>query len=106
MGKKDIGLTEDTVKKLVEAIMGCGNVREIILYGSRSIGTFRNFSDIDIALKGDGLTREDLYPILERIEDLYLPYEIDLSIFSRLDYPPLIEDIDRTGLDLVAWLSA
>ena len=98
--KRDIGLTEEEISKLVGVIRECEKVKEIILYGSRAKGTFKKFSDIDMTLKGEGLKREDLYPMLERIDDLYLPYEIDLSIYSDLGYQPLIEEIDRYGLRL------
>lgn len=97
---KDTGLSEETISRLVEEIRRCEKVDKIILYGSRAKGTFKKFSDIDMTLKGDGLKREDLYPILERIDDLYLPYEIDLSIYSDLDYQPLIDEIDRYGVEL------
>ncbi len=96
----DTGLDSVTVGRLVEAIRECEKVTDIILYGSRAKGAYRKFSDIDLTLKGEGLKREDLYPILERIEDLYLPYEIDLSIYSAIDYAPLKEEIDRYGIKL------
>ena len=98
--KRDIGLTEEEISKLVGAIRECEKVGDIILYGSRAKGTFKRFSDIDMTLKGEGWKREDLFPILERIDDLYLPYEIDLSIYSDLDYQPLLEEIDRYGIRL------
>ena len=96
----DTGLSDENIAALVAAIRKCEKVDEIILYGSRAKGNFKKFSDIDITLKGDGLDRKDLFPILELIDDLYLPYEIDLSIYSELDYPPLIEEIDRYGIVL------
>ncbi|MDE7465876.1 MAG: hypothetical protein K2M59_05550 [Muribaculaceae bacterium] len=46
------------------------------------------------------MERSDLYSILERSDDLYLPYEVDLSIYDELDYAPLIEEIDRYGICL------
>lgn len=94
----DTGLSEKDIDSLLEVIRKSGKVEEVILYGSRAKGTFRKFSDIDLTLKGTGLKREDLFPILDEIDDLYLPYEIDLSIYSELDYPPLIEEIDRYGI--------
>lgn len=97
---RDTGLSADTISKLVEEILKCRKVNKIILYGSRAKGTFRTFSDIDITLIGDDLKREELYPILERIDDLYLPYEIDLSIYAEIDYQPLKEEIDRYGVEL------
>lgn len=97
---RDTGLSEEDISRLVGSIRECKKVEDIILYGSRAKGTFKRFSDIDMTLKGEGLKRDDLYPILERIDDLYLPYEIDLSIYSDLDYQPLIDEIDRYGIKL------
>lgn len=97
---RDTGLSEEDISRLVVSIRECKKVEDIILYGSRAKGTFKSFSDIDMTLKGEGLKRDDLYPILERIDDLYLPYEIDLSIYSDLDYQPLIDEIDRYGIKL------
>ena len=96
----DTGLSEEVLSKLLEAIYKCEKVTEVILYGSRAKGGYKEFSDIDLTLKGNDLERGDLYPILERIDDLYLPYEIDLSIYSDLDYEPLIEEIDKFGIRL------
>lgn len=96
----DTGLSEEVVSKLLNTIRECKKVKEVILYGSRAKGTYKEFSDIDMTLKGDDLERIDLYQILERIDDLYLPYEVDLSIYARLDYMPLIEEIDRYGIRL------
>lgn len=96
----DTGLSEEDITKLLNAICSCEKVTEVILYGSRAKGTYKRFSDIDLTLKGDDLDITDLYPILERIDDLYLPYEMDLSIYDQLDYPPLIEEIDNYGIRL------
>lgn len=95
------GLSEEIVSRLIAAIRECGKVTEVILYGSRAKGTYKEFSDIDLTLKGKDMEREDLYPILQRIEDLCLPYELDLSIYASLDYPPLIEEIDKHGIRLL-----
>lgn len=97
----DTGLSEEVISQLVNIIRECKKVTDVIIYGSRAKGTYKEFSDIDITLKGDELERSDLYPILERIDDLYLPYEIDLSIYAQLDYMPLIEEIDKHGIRLI-----
>ena len=96
----DTGLSDEDIAKLTDAIRQCEKFDEIILYGSRAKGNFKKFSDIDLTLKGKGLTRKDLFPMLDRIDDLYLPYEIDLSIYSELDYQPLIDEIDMYGIKL------
>jgi hypothetical protein len=39
-----------------------------------------------------------LYKILDDLDDLLLPYIIDLSIFDHIDDPDLIEHIQRVGV--------
>ncbi len=72
-------------------------VEEAIIYGSRARGTNRVASDIDITLKGNALTYLQLALLDARIDDLYLPYFVDLSLFSMLKNPDLLESIDREG---------
>ena len=73
-------------------------VEQAILYGSRAKGTFRNGSDIDLTLKGDALTHRELGKIDMELDDLLLPYKIDLSLFRQIDNPNLIEHIERVGV--------
>ncbi|MDE6010986.1 MAG: nucleotidyltransferase domain-containing protein [Muribaculaceae bacterium] len=94
------GLTEIELSKLIAAVAETPEVEEIILYGSRARGNHRRFSDIDLTLTGINLERKHLYRILERIDDLYLPYEIDLSILAEIDHPPLLEEIHSEGIRL------
>ena len=54
-------------------------------------------SDIDLTLKGDGLTYLQLALLDERIDDLYLPYFVDLSLYSMLKNPDLLDSIHREG---------
>lgn len=72
-------------------------IEEAIIYGSRARGTNRMASDIDLTLKGDGLTYMQLALLDEKIDDLYLPYFVDLSLFSMLNSPELLESIRREG---------
>lgn len=94
------GITDTELSRLINAITVTPEVDEIILYGSRARGNYRRFSDIDLSLVGATLNRHHLYQILERIEDLFLPYEIDLSILSEIDHPPLLEEISNEGVRL------
>lgn len=35
---------------------------------------------------------------MEELDDLLLPYMIDLSIYAQIDNPALCEQIDRVGM--------
>ena len=73
-------------------------VEKAVLYGSRAKGNYKNGSDIDLTLYGDGLDYEILLKIIGELDDLLLPWTIDLSIFSTLDHIKLREHIERVGV--------
>ena len=100
-----MGLTLPQWQKIAECILQCPAVEDILIYGSRAKGTFRQFSDIDITLKGKELRHTDLFAVYNRIDDLNLPYEIDLSIKEEIDYPPLVEEIENHSVSLLTLLS-
>jgi predicted nucleotidyltransferase len=93
------GLSEDTIQKIRAVLGRYPQVQEAILYGSRAKGTYRNGSDIDLTLRGGtDLTLNVLYKILTDLDDLLLPYTIDLSIFDDISDPDVIEHIQRVGV--------
>lgn len=72
-------------------------VDQAIVYGSRAKGNYRNGSDIDIVLEGRALTFEDLSRIETALDDLMLPWSIDISLLSHIDNPALLDHITRVG---------
>ncbi len=68
------------------------------LYGSRAKGNYRDGSDIDLTLMGDALSHAQLNRIETQIDDLLLPYTIDLSLFEHIDNANLIDHIRRVGV--------
>jgi predicted nucleotidyltransferase len=91
------GLTAQTVEKISGVFMRHPQVEKAVLYGSRAKGNYKNGSDIDLTLFGSGLGYRDLLTMLDELDDLLLPYTIDLSIFSQLTHAGLIDHIQRVG---------
>jgi predicted nucleotidyltransferase len=92
------GLSDSTIQKIHAVLEDHQQVDQAILYGSRAKGNYKNGSDIDLTLRGDELTLNVLFKILEDIDDLLLPYTIDLSIFNDIEDPDVIEHIQRVGV--------
>lgn len=70
-----------------------------MLYGSRAQGNFKNGSDIDLTRFGHPeLTLKLLNRIMDALDDLLLPYTIDLSIFDDLGDVELVEHMQRVGV--------
>lgn len=67
----------------------------------RAMGTFRPGSDIDLTLESDNLSLDRLQEIQMALEELDLPYQIDLSHFESLTNPEFVEHIKRVGVEFV-----
>lgn len=91
------GLTPETIEKINSVFAKYPEVEEVIIYGSRAKGNFRNGSDIDISLKGKDLNDSIRSKIFWDIDDLDTPYLFDISIFDKLKSPDLEEHINRVG---------
>ena len=50
-----------------------------VLYGSRAMGNYRPGSDIDLCLDAPGLSLAELLAIGTEIDDLLLPWKVDLT---------------------------
>ena len=94
------GLTDIELQKLTVVLSSAENVKKSILYGSRAKGNYKPFSDIDITLVGDSLSRRDLNAVSRALDDLLLPYQIDLSLYDTLKNEDLIEHINHYGVEI------
>lgn len=73
-------------------------ITQALLFGSRALGTHKESSDIDIALKGD-ITPTLLAHLKEELEDSTLPYFCDILDYERAPQE-LKEHIDTHALTL------
>ena len=91
------GLPKEAVEEIHSVLSGYSQIEEAILYGSRAKETARKGSDIDLVLKGKDLDLHLLNQICLELDDLLLPYRIDLSLFKSIENPDLIDHINRVG---------
>lgn len=96
--KDSTGLPDEQKEQLRSIFEKHPEITDAILFGSRAKGNFREGSDIDIALKGDGLDSLLLVELNEEYENLYLPWKLDLIIHDRIKNPALKEHIQRVGI--------
>ena len=92
------GLTETTVESICAVFARFPEIEKAILYGSRAKGNFKTGSDIDLTLCGEALTSDLRSTIASALDDLLLPYTIDLSVFNELNHAKLREHIEHVGV--------
>jgi predicted nucleotidyltransferase len=91
------GLEQDDIDQINRIFTLYPNIEKVILYGSRAKGNFRPGSDIDLAMEGENLNLSEQMEIEDKLDDLLLPYKIDLSIKQHIRNKDLIGHIDRVG---------
>ena len=93
------GLNEKTIRQICGVFAKYPQVEKAVLYGSRAKGNYKTGSDIDLTLCGEAeLTLGILYKIMDELDQLLLPYTIDLSIFMQINDPEVVEHIRRVGV--------
>ncbi len=92
------GLKDIHIKKILSVFVRYKAIDKAILYGSRAKGTHHNSSDIDLSLVGNDLDLNILMRVENELDDILLPYKIDLSIYNKIENPDLIEHINRVGI--------
>ena len=92
------GLKEHIIDKIQQVFSSVSQVEEAILYGSRAKGNFRSGSDIDLVLKGKGLDLRMMNRLSEKLDDLLLPYMLDISVYKQISDPDLLDYIRRVGV--------
>jgi predicted nucleotidyltransferase len=94
------GLPDDVLPRLLAVLSSNPKVKQITLYGSRAKGNSRDGSDIDLCLDGDALSLKDLAELDASIDDLLLPWKVDIAVMQQIDNPDLIAHIERVGVML------
>ena len=92
------GLPDTTIKKINAVFASFPEVIRVVLYGSRAKGSYKPGSDIDLTMHGADLTSALRGTITDKLDELLLPYMIDLSVFAELKQPELEAHIDRVGV--------
>ena len=96
----DFGLPAAAIAALRKVLSQYPAIERAVVYGSRAKGNYRNGSDIDLTLDGPTLTFTELLHIETTLDDLMLPWKIDLSLLSQIDNPDLLDHIARVGKPL------
>jgi predicted nucleotidyltransferase len=92
------GLSEQTIERIGSVFARHPGVQKAVLFGSRAMGTCKPGSDIDLTLFGEDISHREMNRIFEELEELDLPYSVDVSVFSALRHDGLRDHIARVGV--------
>ena len=90
------GVLTAAQQRLLHLLSQHHHVEAVWLFGSRAMGRHRPGSDLDLCLEGDQLTHRDRLQLMAAIDDLLLPWSVDLVL--RHEMPPELEaHVQRVG---------
>jgi predicted nucleotidyltransferase len=92
------GLQQKTIDLLLQVFEHYPDIEKVILYGSRAKGNYRDGSDIDLAVVAPKLNMQDIMRMETEIDDLLLPYKLDISLLHQISNEDLRRHIDRVGI--------
>lgn len=93
------GLSAKDISMILEAIQKFPEIEEAIIFGSRALGNYKKGSDVDLAIKGDSITRKTLLGLSDLLNEVYpLPYFFDIVHYNTIKNSNLIKHINDHGI--------
>ncbi len=90
------GLYPNSYKEILSIFEKHKNIDEVIIFGSRAKGTYREGSDIDFAIIGN-VTYDDIIKLKIDFDNSSIPYLIDVVVYESITSKKLREHIQRVG---------
>lgn len=93
------GLKQKDIDQISSVLRGFDAVLQALIFGSRARGNYKKGSDIDIAIKGDGIGYSIVSEIAYLLNDeTLMPYFFDVVHYNSITNENLIDHIDRVGV--------
>jgi predicted nucleotidyltransferase len=74
------------------------SIQSVTLYGSRAKGNYRPNSDIDLMLNAPDMSWSEFNIVGQEIDDLLLPWKVDLALFHHIENQDLLSHVERVGV--------
>ncbi|VVM20919.1 hypothetical protein BSPWISOXPB_4510 [uncultured Gammaproteobacteria bacterium] len=93
------GLSDKQLQEIKEILASYESVEKAVLFGSRAIDTYKEASDVDIAIKGEKADWSLAITIKEHLEEeTYLPFFFDVVAYGSVESEELKQHMmEREG---------
>jgi len=91
------GLAVGVADQLRAALGHYPDVRQVLLFGSRAMGTHQPNSDIDLCLDAPDMSFPTYLQLAAHLDEQLLPYSLDLVLEHQIDNPDFLSHIQRVG---------
>jgi predicted nucleotidyltransferase len=93
----EFGLPQENIDSINGIFVQYPSINRVIIYGSRAKENYKSSSDIDLTIEDEGLEFSEFLEIENELDDLLLPYKIDLSQKRKIANIDLLDHINRVG---------
>jgi len=90
------GIPERPAQQLLDLLTAHPQLEAIWLFGSRAMGRYQPGSDIDLCLDAPLLSHASHLTLLAAIDDMLLPWRVDLLLQHQLD-AEVLAHVHRVG---------
>jgi proline iminopeptidase len=98
MNSKINGVDIKVTRQIINLILAYKAPEKIVIFGSRAENSFKNNSDIDIAIFGKNWKDKDVNIVKNSLEEfIKIPLKFDIVNFYNLKKPALKENILKEG---------
>jgi predicted nucleotidyltransferase len=91
------GLKDIFINQINSVFTAFPEIEKVVLYGSRAKGNYRAGSDIDLVIFGDKITYKDFTEISLSLDNLLIPFKIDIALYKRITDDDIRNHITRVG---------
>ena len=96
--KDQFGLPPYAMESLKRVFAHHPAIEGVTVYGSRAKGNYRYNSDIDVMLTAPELSWSEFCQLELEIDDLLLPWKVDLALKHQVENKDLLDHVARVGV--------
>ncbi|WP_413111972.1 nucleotidyltransferase family protein [Thaumasiovibrio sp. DFM-14] len=95
-----VGLKPHQYQLIEGIVLSHDLVTHAWIFGSRALGTYKDNSDIDIAIEGNDISLSVVAELIDSLEQSSLPFKVDLLVKHRITSRELLDHIETYGIKL------
>lgn len=100
MNNDEFGISRDVLDKIKKLFLEYKEIEKVALIGSRAKGNYQKGSDIDLVIWGSKLNFSDYLKLISDLEELDIPYKVDVIKYDLIGNDNIKEHIQRVGKQL------
>lgn len=93
--KNEYGIEEKIFNEIINTFKSIEEIERVILFGSRARNTYKNSSDIDLAVKFGNLDKKLL--LIRKLDEINCILKFDVLNLDNISNNKLLENIQNEG---------